>query len=256
MKRPLSLSKTLLATAALTALVTSAVRAQGGINLSWNDCGTFGQMARTSACTSNIGVNLMFGSAIAPHPIGLMVAMAAVLDLQTNQAALTPWWNMDTAPAPPGCRTSPLNALSALFDLTSGPFNCGDIWGGGAVGGMDYKSGFGAPNRGRIRLVCAVPAPIEVDNATENYYFRVTISNRKTVGTGSCAGCLDGACIVFNSLELDQIPGAPGGDTFIFNPLNRQYITWQAGGGGVAGGCPQAVPTQSKTWGSVKSLYR
>jgi hypothetical protein len=248
MKRLLSLSKMLLATAALTALVTSAVNA-GGINLSWTDCGTFGQMQRNSTCATNTGANTMVGSAISPNVIPQCVAMSAVLDLQTNQAALTPWWGFGTG----GCRSGPPSALSPSFDFTTSTFSCGDPWGGVAAGGSDYATGGGGPNRARIRLVCAVAAPIVVDNSSENYYFKVTYNMSKTTGTGACAGCTDGACIVFNSIELDQQPGL--GNTEITNPIDRNFVIWQAGGS-VAGGCPQAVPTRNSTWGSVKSLYR
>src|SRR5262249_29879171 len=145
-------------------------------------------------------------------------------------------------------------ALTADYNFLSSPGSCGDPWSGNASGGSNYTSGAGGPNRGRIRLVCAVAAPIDVDNVSENYYFKVTYTNTKTVGATGCAGCLDGACIVFNSIELDKNPGL--GNTELSNPLNRQFVTWQAGGAGVTGGCPQATPTQNKTWGSVKSLYR
>jgi len=249
MKRLLSLSKTLLATAALTALVTSAVHAQGGINLSWTDCGSFGTMQKNFACNVNTGASTIVGSAISPDSIPAMVAMAAVLDLQTNQATLSPWFDFSTT----GCRSA---SLSGDFNFTSSTFSCNDIWNGHASGGIDYGAGVGGPNRGRFRLVCAVAAPLAVDDVTENYYFKVTFNNQKTTGTGNCAGCTDGACIVFNSIELDQNPGVPHAVNKFSNPLDRQYVLWQGGGGSVDGGCPAAVPTKNATWGSVKSLYR
>jgi hypothetical protein len=239
------MKKTLLIAGALLCLGVSMASA-GGINLSWTDCGAFGAAQRNFACAANTGANTMVGSAISPVEIPEMVAMAAVLDLQTNQAALTPWWNFDV-----GCRAG---ALTADYNFLSATGNCGDIWTGLATGGSNYISGFGSANRGRIRLVCAVAAPIAVDNVTENYYFKVTYTNTKTTGTGACAGCTDGACIVFNSIELDQQPGL--GNTEISNPIDRQHILWQAGGAGVTGGCPAATPTRNSTWGSVKSLYR
>ena len=261
MKRLLSLSKTLLATAALTILVTSAVHAQGGINLSWSDCGAAGTLQQNFACNTNSGVpHILIASAIPPIPIPAMVAMAGVVDIQTNQAALSPWWNFDPTssnPASTGCRSGPPSSLSVSFDFTGGPFTCNDAWGGGASGGSDYHSQQGnVANRSRLRVVCAVPAPIAVDNVTENYYFKATINNAKTTGTGACAGCTDGACIVFNSIELDQNPGVPNAVNIVTNPLLHNYVLWQGGGGSVAGGCPQAVPTKNATWGSVKSLYR
>jgi hypothetical protein len=243
------MKKTLLIAGALLCLGVSLASA-GGINLSWTDCGAFGQLQKNSACNTNTGANTVVGSAISPNVIPQCVAMSAVLDLQTNQAALTPWWGFGTG----GCRSGPPSALSPSFDFTTSTFSCNDPWGGVAAGGSDYATGGGGPNRARIRLVCAVAAPIAVDDVTENYYFKVTYNMSKTVGTGACAGCTDGACIVFNSIELDQQPGL--GNTEISNPIDRQYVLWQAGGGVTPGGCPQATPSRNTTWGSVKSLYR
>jgi hypothetical protein len=46
------------------------------------------------------------------------------------------------------------------------------------------------------------------------------------------------------------------GDYTISNTLNRNWVQWQGGAVNVTGGCPAATPTQNRTWGSVKSLYR
>jgi hypothetical protein len=93
----------------------------------------------------------------------------------------------------------------------------------------------------------------------ELYDFTINITNQKTVGTGSCAGCTTPVCIVLNSINVvaqDNVeerllstPTAPGSN----------FITWQGGGNPSAGGtigCPAATPTRRSTWGSVKSLYR
>jgi hypothetical protein len=89
---------------------------------------------------------------------------------------------------------------------------------------------------------------------------QVIINNAKTTGTGSCAGCTDGACIVLNSVKVTQ-PATVHQDYTITNPLGRAYVLWQAGGanpgsGPNGTGCPGATPTRNETWGSVKSLYR
>ena len=105
MKRMLTLSRSLLAAAALT-LVASSAFAAGGVNLSWNDCGAFGTMQRNFACNTNSGVNTMFASAIAPVPMPQLNGHAGVLDLQTNQATLSSWWRHCTVPKPaitPAC---------------------------------------------------------------------------------------------------------------------------------------------------------
>jgi hypothetical protein len=41
----------------------------------------------------------------------------------------------------------------------------------------------------------------------------------------------------------------------VSGPIERDYVTYQAGGG-LGGQCPGVTPTKSSTWGSVKSLYR
>ena len=45
---------------ALACSLTLATAARaGGINLSWNDCGTFGQNVETFACNTNVGVHTL-----------------------------------------------------------------------------------------------------------------------------------------------------------------------------------------------------
>ena len=249
MRKLLIGSRALFATLALT-MVATAAHAAGGLNLSWNDCSTFGTLQKNFACTSNSGANTMYGSAVTGVQMDQLNGEASVLDLQTNQAALSNWWHLEPAG---GCRSNTPQLISADFNFLSN-VNCLDPWGGGAAGGIDYAPGFGGPNRARIRTVCAIPGSTGITGTDEYYFFKVTYTNARTVGNGSCAGCQDGACIVFNSILVTQPAGV--GDYTITNPLNRNYVQWQGGGSGVTGGCPAAVPTRTTTWGSVKSLYR
>jgi len=86
------------------------------------------------------------------------------------------------------------------------------------------------------------------------------VSNIKTVGTGACAGCQTGVCIVFNSILLNTPILA--NDRTLSGPSNgtdSNYCMWQGGGNptvGVITGCPAATPTKQRTWGAVKALYR
>jgi hypothetical protein len=243
------MKKTLFVTCALLALTAGMASAQGHINLAWQECaGEAGSSAALSpACTSNAGSNILYGSFAAPVEMPHFNGHAAVLDLQTNQAALSPWWFMGAT----GCRAG----------LASGDYNftaaaqvvCTDPWGGHASGGLDYADGFGGPNRARIRTVCAVADAFQFDvlPATEYYCFKVAIANTKTAGTG-CPGCLDQACIVLNSILITQ-PAGDGDYTLTTGP--QQFVTWR--GGAIGGlGCPAATPTHKGTWGSVKALYR
>jgi len=246
------MKKTLLIAGALLALTASMASAQGGMNLSWTDCGTSGVSTLTYNCARNTGANTLFVSAVTPVPMPKLNGMAAVIDLQSNTATLSPWWDLSTT----GCRGA---AFSGSASFVAGPFSCLDAWNGHASGGMDYTYQFGALNRGRIRGVWAVPTPVSSDGTDEYYLEEVIITNAQTTGTGSCAGCSNGACIVLNSVQVTQPTGL--GDYVIVNPLNSNFVTWQAsgsnpGGGPFGQGCPGATPTHNNTWGSVKALYR
>ena len=248
MNRWLHYSRTLGVAASLM-LVAAAANAQG-INLSWNDCGATGSASKTFSCTTNTLAGAIMVASAQAGGAGLaqLNGQESVITLQTNQPTLSSWWQLASG----GCRGT--TAISSSFDFTGGPFTCVDAWAGGASGGMNSQPQFDGPNRERFRTVCAVPAPIAITGTDEYYFFKLTILGAKSTGTGACAGCDDGACIVFTSLLLTEPAGV--GDLLINTPLVRQYVTWQAGGTSVSGGCPAATPTNNRTWGSVKSLYR
>jgi hypothetical protein len=238
---------TLLACAALTLVATSAFA--GGINLSWVDCGAFGALQRNFACNTNSGLNSAVASVVTGVDMAQLNGQASVLDMQTNQAALSNWWQFNS----PGCRFASPALIAGNFDFTAN-INCLDPWGGTASGGLNYSPGFGGPNRARIRTVCAIIGSTGITGVDEYYMFKVNISNARSTGAGACAGCTDGACIVFNSILVTQPAGV--GDYTISNTLLRNWVQWQGGAVNVTGGCPAATPTQNRTWGSVKSLYR
>ena len=245
------MKKTLLMAGALLALTAGIASAQGGINLSWGDCGGAGTLNKTFACTSNSLVGaIMIASAQAPVQMDQLNSEESQMEMQTNAATLSQWWNLQTTGGNVPCRSG----IAASFDFTGGPFTCLDPWVGAASGGVDFTNAFGGPNRGLIRTVCAIAGSTGITGTDEYYFFKITLLGAKTTGNGSCAGCTDGACIVFTQLKLSQPLGV--GDYIITTPLVRQYVTWQSGGAGVTGGCPAATPTHTTTWGSVKSLYR
>jgi hypothetical protein len=240
------MKKVLLMAGALVALTAGIASAQGGLNLAWNDCGAAGQSNRNIACTTNSGLNTLVASIVTGFDIPNLVSEESVMDLQTNQAALSPWWLIGGT----NCRAA--TAVAASFDFTGGPFTCVDLWENAGFGGVNYLGPFEQPNRARIRTVYAINPGKAIDGVSEWYLFKVNINNSRSTGTGACAGCLDAACIVLNSVKMIQPIGE--GDYTIVNPLLSQSATWQ--GGVVGGGCPGATPTKSATWGSVKSLYR
>jgi hypothetical protein len=240
------MKKTLLIAGALLAL-TASVSFAGGVNLSWTDCGSFGLASKTAACTNNAAVNggLLFCSAVPSVDMPSANGPTSTLDIQTTGASLSGWWLMGTGECRAGAATCDMNFLANV--------NCSDPWAGGASPGANYVSGFGAPNRARLKGTGAISGITPITADQEWYICKLNISAAKT-GGGVCPGCLDGACIVLNDVFITQPIGI--GDFHISNALDRQSVTWQASGANVTGGCPGATPAKSATWGSVKSLYR
>jgi hypothetical protein len=245
------MKKTLLMAGALLALTAGMASAQSGLNLSWNDCGVNGQLQRNFACTTNSGANTMVGSIVIGADMPQLNGHEGVFDMQTNQAALSPWWTFTTPATTTPC-TRLGSTVSADFNFLAN-VNCVDPWANSGFGGVNWAGGFNGPNRGRIRTVYAINPSTAADATTEYYVVKVTFTNGKSAGAGACPGCLDGACFVFNSSKMTQPLGV--GNYTVSGPVLRDYVQWQ-GGGNLGGQCPGATPTQTRTWGSVKSLYR
>ncbi len=232
-----------------------------GVNLGWNDCpaGATYSNTRTFACSSNSGTNVLVGSFVAPASVDSVIANEVVIDIQTQNATLTPWWSL-RAPAPTGCRNA---SMTQSGDFTTSSGACFDYWMGGASGGVSMDApgatqGRG-PNQPRIKVLEGVPtgSPLIVPIAenTEVYSFKVTINNAKTVGTGSCSGCTDQACIVLNMIKLNQALPLPA--IAITSAALNQFVTWQGWtNSDPTQACPATTPAKQKTWGSIKALYR
>lgn len=232
----------------LVAGTPSPTHAQAGMNLSWTDCGTFGVLQKNFACNTNAGSNMLVASVIAPAPLEHVNGMQASIEIQTNQAALSPWWHLESG----GCRDG---ALVPNFNFTTGYINCMDLWGGQAASKFSVFPGYGgAPNRTRILVVCSVPEEIAILDDSEYYAFSLALDRSKSVGSGACAGCTDGACIVLSYIKLTRLE--IHGDVYVVSPITRHYVQWQSGGN-IGGNCPPMhTPVRASTWGSVKSMYR
>ncbi|MBI1798509.1 MAG: hypothetical protein HYR73_02355 [Candidatus Eisenbacteria bacterium] len=241
---------------ALLMFATPALSA-GFINMMWNDCPLApGVVNVNNACTSNNGSYTLITSFGPPADMPQFMGCAGVIDLQTNVAVLSQWWHMETG----GCRDGKMT-WDANFSL--GPYFCIDFWQNLASGGIEYavpSPGLGGTNTARIRTLqtVATPGPITVLDANldqnEYYAFKIKILKALSTGTGACAGCLDKACLVFNSLSLSQPALTP--DVEI--TCGPQIVVTYNNGTGVLNclwHC-QTVPTHKNTWGSIKAIYR
>ena len=236
-------------------LVASSAFA-GGVNLRWTDCfGDGGAANRTFACASNLGTNSLVASFSVDTDLLQSSGQEVVMDFISANAALPLWWDMKTAGT---CRAL---SIGMNFIPSATAVACVDWSGGQASGGIGaYNNNLGSINPSftgqhrRLVAAIAVPGAALADLLANQEYFscNVVINNLKSVGTGSCAGCAEPVCIVFNSIKLTT--QVPANDRIVGNPTvaGSNQVTWQGG----AGANCAAVPVKNATWSQVKSLYR
>lgn len=233
----------------------------GGLNLAWSNCASDGgQQARISACDTNLGINLLVGSFVPADDIAGVTGVECVLDVLIGDGVspIPPWWDMVGLGA---CRAFGAGAeftLTANGVALSSAVACFDWASGAAAGGLAAYSASGGNispvNQLAHRRVILGFAVAAVDAAhlvsTQEYFaFNIFIRNYKTVGTGSCAGCLEPACIVFNSLNI--VPGINQAQRVqAGTSAGSNFATWQTSAPDCA-----IVPTKRTKWSSVKQLY-
>ena len=242
------MKKLLLLTIALVAFgATTALAAAPGVNLSWANCATTAVSGgKTYACDGALGATVSlqgtFRSAIG---INDFAGMSAVVDF--GFAGPVPsYWVTDSGTCNAGAMTIG-NPSATAPCVTTNIFDPAFSGGGFAV---NYPT----PNRMRFRIDWATGAPVAPIVAANNLYpaFKLTFDPDAGVNN-ACAGCDQPGCIVVNSIEIFGFISTE--DYTITGADSRQYVTWQ--GGAIGGnGCPAETPSQNKTWGSVKALYR
>jgi len=241
----------------LLALSATVAAAGPGVGLRWTAClSDGGAINRTFACNLNTGTNLLVGTFEMGADLPQVSGNEVVIDLASASNPLPMWWAFKNTGT---CRAT---SLAMNFTYNASAVNCADWAQAQSAGGIGaYNIGARGPNTARIVAAIAVPSTALMDllGAQEYFSFNLTINNLKSVGTGSCVGCADPVCIVFNSINLTTPILA--NNVKLSGPSNGtdgNYCTWQ-GGGGVStpggSGCPQATPTRNATWGQVKSLY-
>jgi hypothetical protein len=244
------MKKAILLTAALLAVCAGSAFAQApGVNLSWDDCSasTAGGLNKTSTCLSNSeGQKNCNGSYVLPADADALAGNDIVMDIITNSGSLPCWWNFTVAPRTAGFGMNFGTPCAQAFDY----------WGsvGTPAGGPGaFLMPTNAVPRVRIKAVVAIDANVAAPvpaSTGEIYSYTFNLKHGATVG--ACTGCLTSACFVLNLIRVTQV-GFPYFE--LTTASSRNFVLWQ--GGAVAPpGCPLAVPTQNKTWGSVKALYR
>jgi hypothetical protein len=136
-----------------------------------------------------------------------------------------------------------------------------DYWQAGAIGALAWSVLPSATNRCRIKGVFALPAGdpriTSIPEGTHVYSFKANINHAKSTGLGACAGCTDEACIVLQSIRLNQPVASGGAFINLTNPATVQHVIWQAWSTNDPNSqCPLITPAKTRSWGSIKALYR
>jgi len=249
MKKILTLSAALM-------LFASIAMAQGVGLYIGTDCNSAAPQTATTTCTSNSGTAVStFGTCVIPNGVtkSAFVGSIAIVDVQTALATIPDWWRGDA------CRGS---SFTLATDGGIGGSTCAaTLWDTAAPAGNNIAAQFApAGNTARERFALgAVLYPDQTydltgDGSTELAVFKFNVLKQKTTGTGSCAGCAQGACIVLNEIQLQGQNDASEADYVrMTQPIaGHNYIVFQSG----APTCAGSTPTQNRTWGAVKALYR
>jgi hypothetical protein len=245
--------RALLLCLALVALAVCPAAAQvyptdipGQLYLGWEDCAGGGAPNfKFLNCIDPLDRDQLFASATAMVPVNSILANISIIDVIAGPApaVMPPFWQFNTG----GCGDGQMLFSS---DFSLGPFGCFDLWFGLASSGGQYggeNSPLPVGNRARIKMSSFV-SPGDARNlppALEAYIARITLRHGHVA---SCPGCFEPACIVYQEEQLST------GDNFIARITNPGYAAANAYPQDL--GCPGSTPTQSRTWGQVKALYR
>jgi hypothetical protein len=174
--------------------------------------------------------------------VAALQSLESVIDLCSMSYPFPDWWQFGDAT----CRSG---ALQLSTDFTGSPAtSCTDPWHGSASGFVLYSMHSGSWNTARITVLVTPQNPPAVQAGTEYYAYKVRITNLKTTGSDSCAGCSTPICIVLNQITLIE----SGGQQDLSTPQINYAAQWQQ----VQGSCPFVVPVRNRTWGMIKTLYR
>ncbi len=218
----------------------------GGLNLSWSDCGAYGDEDKSFVCNSNEGSRFtLVGSFVAPPRITQFLGASAELRVESKVAELPDWWKFGTSQ----CRST---GFSIDFNFTDGYVACEDFTAGRAAGGYVYEIGQHGPNSVRIRIQYAIPfdgrGPLI--EGKEYYSFKVKVPRTRTVGIPSCAGCSEPVNITLREIQLFQ-PAELNNDPVIETVALRNKVRWQASHTGDNLVSDPSFETSTSEWGPV-----
>jgi hypothetical protein len=243
--------------------LTPAAHAGDELYLRWDNCvADGGTHNRTFACDTNSGAQILVGSFRLEQPLTQVGNISAFVDVTARDAPIQPWWQFETG----GCRNGSLEVSFAPFVP---PTACHDLWSGRtAIGGVSYPTQSLGGRRIHITVATIAGEEFPVPAGQEFVAFQLRINHARTTGQGSCGGCSAPVCLAWSQATIPQYPPAQHLNIFgASTPDNGSNVTWQPGAvattyrqclttcvTGVT--CLSTTPTQNRTWGAIKTLYR
>lgn len=238
--------------------------------LSWDRCFGDGNVyAKTFACDTNAGSELLVASYVADAGMPAMTGFDAVLDITNAAGALPNWWALNST----GCRST---GVSLSLSRPTGASACG-TWSANVVGGLTrYMTPSTFPsspssNMARLTLTAATAPATAFPAGQETFLFSVAIPHANTTGPGACAGCNAPMCLTWSSMTLKN--GNPASTVYLPSANTQSWaatVNWQSAHRGSTtrscdphlrtcffqAECTLPTDAHTNTWGTIKSLYR
>ena len=220
------------------------------LSLAWDRCAAAGGASnQLFDCSTNAGAFRLCAALQSDTLIAGIIAAELVVDMQAESPDLPDWWLVSLQ----GCRP---NALRPV--VTVQPFSpCIDPWSGDATPLLQDQvlgSPRGLSSQSRLLIVVSVPSnsPATLSAGAVYQLLELQLFAFGTISPpAACTGCPVPVCLVLNSARLVRPAG--GVADVMFAPVGASNLaTWQSAGGPTC----SAVPARSRTWGSIKSLYR
>ena len=228
------------AAAFLIAVGSSIVRSEG-LNLSWDDCGSFGVGNKAFSCDVNDAALTLVASFVRDDPDSAYGA-GGTLIFDAAPALLPDWWKFpDNSPLsnPPGACQDSGNLVHDPGEATSCeiPFVDDET-----VASYGWSGGSGTMATFNFTSFSTSTTEAFLTPGVEYAYLRLILHPARTIGPEACAGCNTPMTITLTRAVL--IRDSPNYQ--INDPAIRNVVTWD--------GLP--TPVLPTTWGRIKRLYR
>jgi hypothetical protein len=218
-------------------LLLAAPALAAGVDIAWDGCRGDPEAVslKTFACDTNTGEHLLYVSFVPAVAFSPVQILEVALEVRTRGGfPLSAWWDVGIE----GCRRS---QFGPTLGVSSTP-SC-EGWSPPpdfSVNRFNYRS----PTADVARMVVSTRGVSTGVLAGHHYLAcRLTVRHPRTVGTGSCAGCLEPVDITVSAVRLGTLTT----EQVLTQPQTSARALWQQ---------ETPVATRASTWGALKSLYR